>query len=253
MRRKKNREISPFSVAALDLFASAMGVFLLIAIVAFPYYLKSDPDLVKQLAESKEKLAKLEKSNRQLRAQNRKLEAEKVATLIGISTTAKSVVIVIDMSGSMEQYRQIVLETVDKILDNLEPDVKIQLLGFHLDDTLLPWQTPHRMVRADADNKKEAKAFMRRLTGEFGGGTPTFLALREALAYDAEAVILVTDGAPSFTEPGEIVDRITAMNGGKKEIYSIAVGEYRANPILVEFLEALSRKNGGSFLGISSY
>jgi len=27
----------------------------------------------------------------------------------------------------------------------------------------------------------------------------------------------------------------------------------RANPILVEFLEALSRKNGGSFLGISSY
>jgi cell division protein FtsB len=77
MRRKKNREISPFSVAALDLFASAMGVFLMIAIVAFPYYLKSDPDLVKQLAESKEKLAKLEKSNRQLRAQNRKLEAER--------------------------------------------------------------------------------------------------------------------------------------------------------------------------------
>jgi Mg-chelatase subunit ChlD len=253
MRRKRNRELNPFGIAALDLFASAMGVFLLIALVAFPYYLKSDPDLAKALAEAKESTAKLQRSNQRLRAENRKLQAEKVATLIGISTTAKSFVLVIDMSGSMEQYRQIVLETVDKILDNLEPGVRIQLLGFHLDDTLIPWQPPRGMVRADAAHKKEAKAFMRRLTHDFGGGTPTFRALREALAYEAEAIILLTDGAPSFTEPGTIVDRITAMNGGRKEIYSIAVGEYRANPVLVEFLEALSRRNGGSFLGISSY
>ena len=68
-----------------------------------------------------------------------------------------------------------------------------------------------------------------------------------------EAIILLTDGAPSFNEPAKIVKHITALNGGKKEIYSIAIGEYRAMPILVEFLEALSRRNGGSFLGVSSY
>jgi len=253
LRRKRNRETNVFSVAALDLFASAMGVFLLIGIIAMPYYLKTNPDLVKQLAESKDKVAKLEKNNRQLRAQNRKLEAEKVATLIGISTNAKSFILVIDMSGSMEQYRQIVLETVDKILDNLDADVKVQMLGFHLDDTLLPWQTPYGLITMDPGHKREAKAFMRRLTGEFGGGTPTFLALKEAMKYDAEAIILLTDGAPSFTDPREIVQKITAMNGGKKQIFSIAVGEYRAEPILVEFLEALSRQNGGSFLGVSSY
>jgi cell division protein FtsB len=253
MRRKRSREANVFSVAALDLFASAMGVFLLIALIAFPFYLKSNPDLVRQLAESKEKTAKLERNNQQLRAENRKLEAEKVATLIGISTNAKSFVIVVDMSGSMEQYRQIVLETVDKILDNLDDDVRVQILGFHGDDLLIPWQVPHGLRELKGSGRKEAKAFMRRLTREFGAGTPTFLALKEALRYDAEAVILVTDGAPSFTQPGEIVQEVTVLNHGDKQIFSIAVGEYRAQPILVEFLEALSRQNGGSFLGISSY
>jgi uncharacterized protein with von Willebrand factor type A (vWA) domain len=94
---------------------------------------------------------------------------------------------------------------------------------------------------------------MSSLTHQFSGGTPTNLALEEALKYDAEAIILLTDGAPSFNEPAKIVQLITTLNGGKKEIYSIAIGEYRAMPILVEFLEALSRQNGGSFLGVSSY
>jgi len=40
--RRRNREIQIFSVSALDLFASAMGVFALLAVILFPYYLKSE-------------------------------------------------------------------------------------------------------------------------------------------------------------------------------------------------------------------
>lgn len=39
--RRKNREISIFSVSTLDIFASAMGVFMLITVVLFPYYMKN--------------------------------------------------------------------------------------------------------------------------------------------------------------------------------------------------------------------
>jgi cell division protein FtsL len=49
--RRKNKEINIFSMSALDLFASAMGVFILIAVVALPYYLKTDQQLMTQSRE----------------------------------------------------------------------------------------------------------------------------------------------------------------------------------------------------------
>lgn len=41
--KRKNREINIFSMSALDLFASAMGAFILLMLVLLPYYLKSSP------------------------------------------------------------------------------------------------------------------------------------------------------------------------------------------------------------------
>lgn len=41
MRRNKSREINIFSMSALDLFASALGAFILIAVIALPYYLNN--------------------------------------------------------------------------------------------------------------------------------------------------------------------------------------------------------------------
>ncbi|MGZ8942193.1 MAG: VWA domain-containing protein [Methylobacter sp.] len=40
--RKKNRDINIFSMSALDLFASALGAFIIISVIALPYYLKKD-------------------------------------------------------------------------------------------------------------------------------------------------------------------------------------------------------------------
>ena len=60
--KKKNREINIFSMSALDLFASAMGAFLLIAIMALPYYLKVDPDLIKKAQEAEAKAKQSEQA-----------------------------------------------------------------------------------------------------------------------------------------------------------------------------------------------
>jgi regulator of replication initiation timing len=54
--KKKNRDINIFSMSALDLFASAMGAFLLIAVMALPYYLKTDKDLMQKAQELKKQL-----------------------------------------------------------------------------------------------------------------------------------------------------------------------------------------------------
>jgi len=88
--KKKNRDINIFSMSALDLFASAMGAFLLIAVMALPYYLKVDPDLIKQAQEAEakanqaeqekqvceEKRAECEQARSQYESERTNLEAQ---------------------------------------------------------------------------------------------------------------------------------------------------------------------------------
>lgn len=65
MRSRRNREISIFSMSALDLFASALGAFLILMIIMFPYY-KKETDSLKKLNESQQALGTCkEESNRQ--------------------------------------------------------------------------------------------------------------------------------------------------------------------------------------------
>ncbi len=66
MRRKKRDDLNIFGSAALDLFASGMGVFLLIAIVIFPYYLKIDPDLIREIAKIKQEKQEIQDENKKL-------------------------------------------------------------------------------------------------------------------------------------------------------------------------------------------
>jgi hypothetical protein len=40
-------------------------------------------------------------------------------------------------------------------------------------------------------------------------------------------------------------------NSGKKKIYCVAIGKYRKEAKLVEFLEEIARLNSGKFLGVS--
>lgn len=42
MRNKKNREINVFSLSAVDLFASALGVFIIVTVVLIPYMTKKE-------------------------------------------------------------------------------------------------------------------------------------------------------------------------------------------------------------------
>lgn len=79
--RRPNRELVIFSVSAIDLFASAMGSFILIAIVLFPYYLNTTTtqereSLEAEAAAAGEEAATLEERVAQLEAHLAELEAQ---------------------------------------------------------------------------------------------------------------------------------------------------------------------------------
>lgn len=66
--RKSNREINVFSLSAMDLFASAMGAFMLISLVALPYYLNAG-DERQQAAQLREQNAEAQNRLEQTREQ----------------------------------------------------------------------------------------------------------------------------------------------------------------------------------------
>src|SRR5690606_27987601 len=50
--KRPSRELNIFSISALDLFASAMGAFILIAVILFPYY-QQNARILQELKEAK--------------------------------------------------------------------------------------------------------------------------------------------------------------------------------------------------------
>ncbi len=53
---RRNREINIFSMSALDLFVLALGAFMLIALIAVPYYLKTQDSFMAQVRQAQEQL-----------------------------------------------------------------------------------------------------------------------------------------------------------------------------------------------------
>ena len=64
--KRKNRELSIFSMSALDLFASALGAFILIAVVMFPYFPNTGTADRRDLDEALERLQQEEVDNEAL-------------------------------------------------------------------------------------------------------------------------------------------------------------------------------------------
>ena len=71
----RNREINVFSMSALDLFASALGAFIIIAIVLMPYFLRIEPEEVRRLRAALARAEAAEAETRQRLEQCQQREA----------------------------------------------------------------------------------------------------------------------------------------------------------------------------------
>jgi hypothetical protein len=127
----------------------------------------------------------------------------------------------------------------------LESNVSFGIVAFHRDNTLFRKQ----LVEATSENKSTAIRFVEGAQMELG--TSTYDALLAAFRYDAEAIYLLTDGAPAsgtIVNPVAIVNAITAQNRSRRvSIYTIGVGVGPAGSIFEVFLQSLAERNYGLF------
>lgn len=286
--RRPSRNIEIFSLSALDLFACALGAFIIITILLFPFYQKTLPliqqvsaltsqlsasqaaaeaqakeidQLKGQLQAAQAQAADIGKLQAQVQALQRQL-AQQAATpqprpqpsrfvILGIDPRVKSYVILVDMSGSIAQVRwqSRVLNTFASIIKDMDASYSIQVIGFQGDGgqiRLPQWQQGNQLAALNPQNKADATSFVQGLMSRVDGGTPTLAALRAALDYNAEAIILISDGAPSPDGSAPyVVSEITRLNAGRKIIHCVAVGNFTTDTRFIEFLTQLAERNNG--------
>ena len=308
--RSRRRNIAVFSISALDLFAAALGAFILIVLVLFPYYQLGGTDtsmeeleemvekrrlaaattqsemaqiraiqaeirlLDRQYRTAEENMSEIEDRLQEVQRQTSEIEipdppplpqpvpdAEPIPnpprssgrgvefSILGIGTTQKDIIIVVDMSGSMRSHTGNVVSALEEILGQMQSDNRFAILGYRGGPSYSVYPPGGSLTRASAGEVRGALSFVQRLPSSFGGGTPTQSALIRALNLQPEAVILISDGQPDDGNPGEIVRNITRRNRGRSEIHTVAIGDYTSDPALTLFLQELANNNRGDFVG----
>ena len=140
--KRKNREINIFSMSALDLFASAMGAFLLIAVMALPYYLKVNPDLIKDLEKVKHELIVSQKDKKDLEKKLLECQQNSTNSQKKIDKIKKDLILCQKKSKELEKkYKQ-----AQKRIQQLEG--KVSSLNRELSKTFcvikLSWESPKK-------------------------------------------------------------------------------------------------------------
>ena len=305
--RRLNRDTTVFSTSAIDLFASALGAFILLVMILFPYYRNAGSDdafsrtqeiqdmrrlasgeiadLLAARQVSTSELQDMNEANRgieqaisrirrqmadiktqlaeepipepepveEITEEPQALVAGVEFSILGLATEAKTFVIVIDMSGSMLSYTDLMVSSVLEMLEPLDETNDFAIIGYQGTPSPALWTYPDRsgLAQATPANIDDAKNFVLSLARRFSGSTPTHYALLSALQYPAEAVILLSDGEPD-NAPGFILQDIGGLNRFEgREIHTVAIGDYTQNRGLVMFLQTLARQNGGDFVGVS--
>jgi hypothetical protein len=72
--KRPSRELNIFSLSALDLFASAMGAFILVAVILFPYY-QNNSKIVQELQDAKTKAETAEQQAKGAQEAERRAQA----------------------------------------------------------------------------------------------------------------------------------------------------------------------------------
>lgn len=307
--KRPDRESSVFSTSAIDLFASALGAFILLVMLLFPYYRNAGPedafsrtlDIVEKRrlaageaedreaerqrmqaeletvdAENEARQARVARLRNELRDVNRQIAALPVPvpapdeleapepeptylqegvefSILGLASESKSFVILVDMSGSMINYQDLMVGAVLEVLEPLNEENEFAIVGYQGNPQPVLWRFPggNRLLRATPENLEQARDFTRGLARKFVGSTPTHFALQAALEYPASAVVLMSDGEPN-NPPGFIIESISRENQFRQtELHTVAIGDYTHNRNLVLFLQTLSRLNNGDFVGVS--
>ena len=180
---------------------------------------------------------------------------------LGLKTTADDITIALDMNRCMAGHEASIRRAVDRIIDSLQDNHALQIVGFQQTDSgprTQVWPPAGSLRNINAGGTQaQAKQFTQRLTGQFGGSASMLDAFRTMMNGPGEAIFLVSDGLPNprandGLTPRRLVSELTRLNNGRKEIHTVVVGNYFDYEGTVEFMEDLAAANGGQFMALAS-
>ena len=273
--KTRNREINIFSMSALDLFASAMGAFILITVVLFPFF-PNTGDSPERVAEVKAVLeavkAELEKQKKELEKQNMELEKQKseneelTAELQSVKFPDLDLVLAIDTTGSMRDLingLKYELSEMVEILTLIAPSLGVGVVGFN-DRAQTPVLSSRDLaeVRSGTASLSNLQVFIDSFkAGAAVGGNPdnpeaVVQAIERAvnMSWRKESkirlVIVVTD-APAYSDRVQHAYSISSnFAGDDRQSISGVLAHDRSNGAK-EFLRELSRQGKGRFVETS--
>jgi hypothetical protein len=280
-----------YSLSAIDLFASAMGAFIVISIILMPDYQKEvrsqgDLEYLEELAGKTEALLQeTEEGSRDLLEEMLAAQTRQQARLdqppppppspvvtpdeegsnqvtfrfLGLKTDKKRILFLVDMNRFLASHEDLVTRTVVRAMESLQTGYRFALLGFQQQDAgprFFRWPADGSLVDMNPRSRAAAKAFLGGLQGRFQGSAPLLSAFEQAFQSPADAIVLISDGLPNPAfnaglSPSRLIRSITVSNTRGKEIHAVTIGEYFKYRGTVEFMESLARANAGGFLALA--
>jgi von Willebrand factor type A domain-containing protein/HEAT repeat protein len=168
-----------------------------------------------------------------------------VSTYYRLPLYGKRLVFVIDASGSMAGERIVAAKReLANAVRELKDHVQFSIIVFN--DDVFFWR--RQLIDATTASKNDALRFIDQIGAV--NQTATYDALQAAFYFDAEAIYLLTDGAPStgrIVALIDIVNAVTAQNRLRREsIYTVGIEPGEDGPF-AEFLRALAERNFGLY------
>lgn len=179
---------------------------------------------------------------------------------LGMKTTKDDIVMAVDMNRCMGGHEESIKKATSRIITSLQDNHALRIVGFQQTDSgprTRIWPTSGGLTRMNGTNKKSAEGYAGRLTSSFGGSASMLDAFTKMINGPGQAIFLVSDGLPNprannGLSPARLAQEITRINGGRKEIHTVVVGNYFDYRGTVEFMETLAGRNNGQFMALAS-
>ena len=270
--KKRNREINIFNISALDLFASATGVFMVVMLVLMPYYLKTDKSLKAELRETrtalKETKKKLKESEAELKAKSAALVTCEMgrraceANLAKVSIRNLDLVFVMDTTGSMR--RQIDglranLNGLVRVLGRLAPSFRVGFVAYRdFGEEYVTRVFP--ITDMSASGHARLRSFIAGLEAKAGGDHPEAVqeGLKKATAMrwrrDVRQIIVVIADAPAHDRDMATVysmANLFSARSGRNNMVSVIYTAQRSSKYFSHgkpFFEQLASAGKGAYV-----
>jgi len=160
---------------------------------------------------------------------------------VGKGQQARSIVYVLDRSGSMDETFGLLQRELKRAIGTLEPDQLFNVIWFN-EGPATEWS--RRMRKATLHNKRDAFAKIRRIVPS--GNTEPLDAIRKGLGYRPDVLFLLSDGA--FGEENEaIIKLIQEKNRDKRTIINTILFVYDTMGDGERVLRKIAEMNRGTY------